>query len=253
MNSTNVYFYDGPTIDISENDPQTLAILDEIKTVITNIKCVNAQGYGTLTDYEELFRLACSVSKIKLELDTGNIDLVAAKAQEISEILNSFTVTLPTVLNLISIEDLLKIKNALLVFLQMLETIENFTLTIQNQFVIRNSLVVNNLSVIINQTYRNLNCILFRDTRNHQIPDFLLVDPLIQLQPQINQFNAYSLQMMEFANSLGLGCSDSCSTDTSSIDNNFCVPCPTGPRNCPRSCPPRVSPNRCEIITTDDN
>jgi hypothetical protein len=225
-----------PTISLPEKDPQALAILEEIETVISKIKWSNVQGYGTFSDYEELFRVANSVSKIKLQLDTGNIDYVAEKANQISELLNSFIVTIPTYINLISVEDLNKIKNSLLIFLEMLETIENFTFTIQTQFIIRNSLVVNNLSQIIIQTYKNLNCILFRDTSKHQIPDYLLFEPLLKLQPQINQFNAYSMQMIEFANSLGLG--------TFPDSNNSATIC--GKCLC-------NSPNQCEISTTDSN
>lgn len=230
--SDNVYTFIGDTTDVSENKPSSLSCLEQIDNLMKKISCESVQGLGTFSDYEELFKLAETLSQLKLNLNLQSLEEIAEKAEMIKETFESFIQTLPTVLNLVSMENLVKIRNALCSILNMLETIENFTFIIRNQFAIRNEWMVNHIGNTLGCVYNHLDHIFTHDNSQHNIPYYLLGNHCPQAQIQINRMNDYTLEMLKFADSLGI-----------QNDCNKCV----GMEITDNS-----STQICDIITSDD-
>jgi CRISPR/Cas system CMR-associated protein Cmr5 small subunit len=220
--NNNIYIFNGDTIDVSENKPSSLSCMDEIDRLMKKISCESVQGLGTFSDYEELFKVAQELTQLKLTLDLQSFEEIAQKARIIKETFESFVNILPTVLNLVSMENLIRIRDSLCSILSMLDTIENFSFVIRNQFVIRNEWMVNHIGNTLGCVYNHLDNIFCHDNSQHNIPYYLLANPCPQAQIQINRMNEYTLEMLNFADSLGINndcnfCKDDINESTTQI------------------------------------
>ena len=171
-----------------------MTTLDEIDSIIENINQSNIIGYGTFADYEELFNLIKSISQLRVELDLGNLKAVSDRANDMKVLLESFNLKIKTTFNLISVDELEKIRDFFRSILIMLDTIERFVFTVQNQPVIRNSQMTVNMTNIMSRVYKDLDCI-FSDHNNNEcfiIPSSLLINEYQVIQNQINRFCEYS-------------------------------------------------------------
>ena len=221
--NNNIYIFNGDTIDVSENKPSSLSCMDEIDRLMKKISCESIQGFGTFSDYEELFKVAQELSQLKLTLNLQSLEEISEKAEMIKETFESFIKTLPTILNLVSMENLVKIRNALCAILNMLETIENFSFVIRNQFVIRNEWMAKHLANTLGGVYNHLDCIFTHDNSQHNIPYYLLANPCPQAQIQINRMNEYTLEMLNFADSLGINNNcNVCKDDINESNTQIC-------------------------------
>jgi hypothetical protein len=216
----NLYVITNPITDVSSNSSNTLQILEEISFLVNRIKCENFHGMGTLSDYEELIRLSQMVQGLEINLDLTSLQSITAKAESIKQVFDTLRTTLPTVLNLISMENLIVIRNAFCSILRMLETIENFSFVIRNQYVIRNECIVKQISKKVDKVYKHLDCIFTHDNSQHCIPYYLLENPIPETQNKIDKMIDYSIQMNHFAESLGLELNDSFCEHDFSIDRS---------------------------------
>jgi hypothetical protein len=213
-----VYDYIGETVDVSANS-QSIALLDCIQGLLETINCSNVEGYGTLSDYKDLFELANYISKLKLNLNLDNIQDVATKANQITLLINSLTLRLTSLfeLSLFSLEDLITIKNALNSILHMFESIEEFieTINIQYPYVMemqrQNQIYLDSISHCIENVYYKLDNVFTHDNTIHFIPDYMtkLVPPI---QGQVNRFCDYHYALANFTQSIGI--QDECSSST---------------------------------------
>ena len=211
-----LYVINNPITDVSSKSSNTLQILEEIKFIVGRIKCENFHGIGTLDDYEELIRLSQMVKGLEIDIDLTSLQSITEKADGIKQVFETLRTTLPTVLNLISVENLMIIRDAFCSILKMLDTIENFSLVIRNQYVIRNECMVKKISKTVDKVYKHLDCIFTHDNSQHCIPYYLLENPFPKTQKKIDKMIDYSIQMNHFAESLGLELNDSfCEQDFS--------------------------------------
>lgn len=200
---SNNYIYTGETETVSSNATY-ISYLEEIKEICDDISCSSLEGLGNFSDYEELFKLATIVSKLKLKLDLTSLGQVAAKANEIAELFRNLIAIFDTTINLISIEDLIKIRNSLCAIYTMLDTLENFGIIIENQFVIRNEWMACRLSNIMSCVYNHMDHIMCHNNCITGIPPHLLTNPFTEIQPQIDKFTDYAAQLDLFTQGLNI-------------------------------------------------
>jgi len=207
------YNYIGPTIDVSAGAISS-GLLKEIDSILDVIKCESVQGLGTLSDYKELLDIVKILNQFRLELNLESLEEFARHADEIRQIFEILRFKLTTTLNLISIEDLMKIRNSFQSILCMLDTLENFECIIQNQFLIRNEQMAKYLADTMSCVYGNLDYIMSHNNYSCGIPSCLMANPCPEIQCQIDRFCDYSIQLEHFAESLGLD-----NQDQSCMDN----------------------------------
>lgn len=198
----NTYIFTGNTIDISSNS-QSMEVLEQICDSLTKINCSDFHGIGQFSDYQNLYILANSLSQMNLDLSTNNLANIAIKANQISELLNSFRIKLETVLNLVTIQDLVVIRNSLCAILMMMETIENFTCRIEHHFRIRNEWMAATLSNTMNYVSYHLNCVFSHEQTVDKFPSYIL-DACPEIQCQIDRISEHSFQLERFAQSLDI-------------------------------------------------
>lgn len=203
INVTMCYKHTINVVDISSND-ESLILLAEIDETISKINSDRLKNIGRFEDYHELFTLINIIYDFKLQLNLQNLEEVAEIAERISELLASFHVKLETVFNLISVEDLLTIRQALESVLKMLEAYENFACVIESQMIVRGQCMTLRITNILDKVYSNIKCVFNHSTCIPCVPSHLLCDDYSDIQHRINKFNGYSERLNDFAKSLGL-------------------------------------------------
>lgn len=190
-------------VDTSSN-PASLALMAEIDECLAKINSDKVKNLGKLEDYLELMTLINIIYDFKLQLNLQNLEEVAEIAERISEILKSFNVKLETVFNLISVEELLTVRQALSSILKMLEAYEDFSFVITNQMIVKGQCMSAHLSSILDKVYSNIRCVFNHSTCVPCAPSPLLCNDFSEVQHRINKFDGYSVRLNEFAKSLGL-------------------------------------------------
>jgi hypothetical protein len=191
-------------IDTSVNDA-SLVLMAEIDEVISKINSDKLRNLGKLEDYLELMTLVNIVYDFKLQLNLQNLGEVADIAERITDLLESFNVKLETIINLISVEELLIIRQALDSVLRMLNAYENFSFIITNQMIVRGECMTGKVSNILNNVYCHITNV-FNHSTCVPCSAPIVCDDFSDIQYKINKFDSYSVKLNEFAQSLGLEC-----------------------------------------------
>jgi hypothetical protein len=191
-------------IDTSLNDA-SIILMAEIDECLAKINSEKVHHLGRLEDYLEIMSLINIVYDFKLQLNLQNLEEVAEIAERISELLESFNVKLETILNLISVEELLTIRQALGSVLRMLEAYENFSFIITNQMIVRGECMTGQVANILNNVYCNITNV-FNHSTCVPCSAPIVCDNFADIQYKIDKFESYSVKLNEFAQSLGLEC-----------------------------------------------
>jgi len=204
--------YTGATTDVSGNQV-TIDFFNSILSSLEKINSTSVEGFGTYNEYRQLLDLADSTGKMKLTLDITTLSTVSDCCNQITESVKKASAKLTYVMDeiqLIKPEDLVEIRNSFNVVSQLLDTVDEFSESVDQQYPIyleiqmKNQLELNCLSHCMECVFDKVEEVFAHNNKHHSIPNYMLYPP--PLQAQVNRFCNYNLALSEFAESLG--CND---------------------------------------------